>query len=385
MRAFKTSITTAVALSALASPALAVDSGGAAASPQPRPDSVGCSQRCADLSSARFGSTVRVSGEDLAAVAKVVFLGRRGGADDVRAAPARARATQVDVVVPEGAVGGPLVLVTADGARSEPTPPIDIDPGATKLAASSTGGIDAEVEFRKAFFGGKPAALNYMVQGSAPVRVTVGLYPAGSDTAVAAWSPGTVEPGTVQHVRWNGLDAATKKTARRGRYEFRVFTATDSARAAQSRPIAASSFLFLDHQFPVRGRHDYGSSAAAFGAGRGGRSHQGHDVFAKCGTPLVAARRGVVKFSGSHSRAGNYIVIDGEATGQDYVYMHLQAPALFKKGQTVRTGEVIGAVGDTGVAHGCHLHFELWSAPGWYTGGSPVDPLPALRAWDQYS
>ncbi len=170
-----------------------------------------------------------------------------------------------------------------------------------------------------------------------------------------------------------------------GRYVFRVYQGGSGARIAQARPIAASSFLFLDHLFPIRGRHDYGSDGAVFGAGRSGHSHQGHDVFAKCGTPLVAARGGKVKFAGFQSRAGNYVVIDGEATGTDYVYMHLQDKPELAKGDVVRTGDPIGAVGDTGVAHGCHLHFELWSAPGWYTGGSPFDPLASLKAWDAHS
>jgi murein DD-endopeptidase MepM/ murein hydrolase activator NlpD len=52
---------------------------------------------------------------------------------------------------------------------------------------------------------------------------------------------------------------------------------------------------------------------------------------------------------------------------------------------TVRTGEPIGAVGSTGSSTACHLHFELWTAPGWYEGGSPIDPLALLRKWDSYS
>jgi murein DD-endopeptidase MepM/ murein hydrolase activator NlpD len=44
---------------------------------------------------------------------------------------------------------------------------------------------------------------------------------------------------------------------------------------------------------------------------------------------------------------------------------------------------VIGYVGDTGDASECHLHFELWDAPGWYEGGRPVDPLALLKRWDR--
>ena len=65
--------------------------------------------------------------------------------------------------------------------------------------------------------------------------------------------------------------------------------------------------------------------------------------------------------------------------------MHLRDPALAGKGARVRTGDPIGFVGDTGDASGCHLHFEEWAAPGWYTGGAPFDPLADLKAWDALS
>jgi murein DD-endopeptidase MepM/ murein hydrolase activator NlpD len=134
-----------------------------------------------------------------------------------------------------------------------------------------------------------------------------------------------------------------------------------------------------EHAFPVQGKHDFGQSQARFGAGRSGHSHQGHDVFAACGTPVVAARGGTVRWKAFQSRAGNYLVV---ATDEgDHAYMHLQGPALAGKGETVATGQPLGAVGDTGAASGCHLHFEIWTAPGWHEGGSPIDPLPALKAW----
>ena len=108
-------------------------------------------------------------------------------------------------------------------------------------------------------------------------------------------------------------------------------------------------------------------------------------MFARCGTPLVAARGGRVKFKQYHAAAGHYLVIDGAGTDADYVYMHLAEASPFSPGDRVYTGQRIGAVGDTGNARGCHLHFELWRGPGWYDGGKPFDPLPALRAWDAWS
>jgi murein DD-endopeptidase MepM/ murein hydrolase activator NlpD len=130
--------------------------------------------------------------------------------------------------------------------------------------------------------------------------------------------------------------------------------------------------------FPVRGKHTYGDG---LGAGRG---HQGQDIFAKCGKPVVAALAGTVTTARSHSAAGNFVVVEA-LDGTNQVYMHLAAPATVEVGQPVRAGQPLGAVGDTGRASGCHLHFELWSAPGWYKGGSVLDPLPALRAWDRKS
>ena len=103
---------------------------------------------------------------------------------------------------------------------------------------------------------------------------------------------------------------------------------------------------------------------------------------AACGTPLVAARGGTVQYSGYQGAAGNYIVIDGKGTAYDFMYAHLAEPSPLQTGEPVRTGQPIGIVGDTGDATACHLHFEIWGAPGWYEGGSPFDPLPYLEKWD---
>jgi len=82
------------------------------------------------------------------------------------------------------------------------------------------------------------------------------------------------------------------------------------------------------------------------------------------------------------SGAGHYIVLDGADEDRDYVFMHLRAGSItVKRGQQVRAGQRIGEVGNTGASFGAHLHFETWTGKGWYTGGSPIDPLPLLRAW----
>ncbi|MGH2982220.1 MAG: M23 family metallopeptidase [Solirubrobacterales bacterium] len=134
--------------------------------------------------------------------------------------------------------------------------------------------------------------------------------------------------------------------------------------------------------FPILGPHSYGGAGSRFGAGRSGHSHQGQDVMASCGTPLVSVMDGTVDYAGYQGAAGNYIVIDNNGSSTDFVYMHLAYPALVRKiNAPVAAGQQIGAVGATGNAQGCHLHFEYWQGD-WYGGGSPIDPLPYLRAWD---
>src|SRR5262249_2850743 len=130
-----------------------------------------------------------------------------------------------------------------------------------------------------------------------------------------------------------------------------------------------SSFNFFGYAFPILGPHEFSLGAGRFGAPRSGHTHQGQDVMAACGTPLVAAPGGRVQYAGFQSAAGNYLVIDGKGTPNDFMYAHLAKPSPLQTGDTVRTGQSIGIVGETGDATACHLHFEMWGPPGWYEGG----------------
>ena len=355
--------------------------------PAPRIRRISCRLSCGAAGEARPGSLVRVYGRSLRKVEEVIFLGTDGDvADDASVAPRSTARRSVLARVPRTALTGRVAVARADGTRSPATAaPLTVEPVPTSLPA---GVIDAEVQGHTVFYGAqRPAELSYVVGGTAPADVLVELVRGADGAAIAQWTPGTVAPGVPQTVRWDGTAAG--KVQKDGVYQFRV-TATDATgvRAVSSQepgPVASDepgAFTFLGYRFPVGGAHSYGEFGAAFGGGRG---HQGQDVFAACGTPLVAARGGVVKFKQYHGAAGHYIVIDGERTGIDFVYMHMREAAIVDKGDRVRTGQPIGYVGDTGRADGCHLHFEEWTEPGWYSGGSAFDPLPDLQAWDARS
>ena len=149
---------------------------------------------------------------------------------------------------------------------------------------------------------------------------------------------------------------------------------------AKERAVAPASSTVDGYTFPIQGRWSFGSSATAFGD-RGG-AHQGVDLLSACGTPVVAASSGTVKTNSNQAAAGNYVVITDTPSGEDQAYMHLQSASPLKAGDRVDAGTPLGSIGDTGNATACLLHFELWSAPGWYEGGTPRDPSADLRAWD---
>ncbi len=142
-------------------------------------------------------------------------------------------------------------------------------------------------------------------------------------------------------------------------------------------PVAAGPGVF-----PVQGPHNYGNASSRFGAPRNGHTHQGQDIAAACGTPLVSVMNGTVQYAGYQASAGNYIVIDNNGTPDDFVYMHMAYPAMVRTvNAPIAAGQQIGVVGETGDATGCHLHFEYWQGD-WYGGGHPIDPLPFLKVWD---
>ena len=85
--------------------------------------------------------------------------------------------------------------------------------------------------------------------------------------------------------------------------------------------------------------------------------HQGVDLAAPIGTPVLAARGGIVETTGTDRVYGNYIVLKHDNNTQS-LYAHLSAIDV-KMGMRVEKGNTIGKVGTTGWSTGPHLHFEM--------------------------
>lgn len=113
-----------------------------------------------------------------------------------------------------------------------------------------------------------------------------------------------------------------------------------------------------------------------WGAGRdkGGRKHEGIDIFAPRGTPLVAAAEGVVTGVHENILGGKVVFLRPNNKNYTLYYAHLDQQ-LVQPDQTVKTGDTIGLMGNTGNARTTspHLHFGI------YTNSGAVDPLPFVN------
>lgn len=112
-----------------------------------------------------------------------------------------------------------------------------------------------------------------------------------------------------------------------------------------------------------------------FGEPRGGgaRSHEGLDIMAPEGTPIVSPVKATVVTFGTAKNPGKYVYTKG-SDGHTYWYMHLDEIAKLKRGQKLKIGDLIGTVGETGNAKGTapHLHFEIRK-------GKPIDPYTRIK------
>ncbi len=236
--------------------------------------------------------------------------------------------------------------------------PAAVAPGATLTVRYRVAGRPRLVRVRIDLLpeaGGRPAA-----------TLRLGRRPTNRDLT-ASWRP-SLQPGR--------YTARLRATAPQRAHTARASTSATLEVAPAPAPTSTGVF-------PVEGPYGLGGAAAKFGAAREGHVHQGQDIVAAAGTPIVAPRAGSVSWRAYQADgAGHYIVLHGD-DGRDYVFMHMQTGSVaVQKAQAVAAGARLGTVGATGHADGPHLHFEIWPG-GWYASKSsqPIDPLPDLLAW----
>jgi len=221
----------------------------------------------------------------------------------------------------------------------------------------------------------REVTLHYGFSATGAADLQIRVLKAKSGNVVRVYTERDAQPGTRLKRPWNGL-TRRGKAADDGRYEFRVGPKGGAMKFA-------GRFRLHAHVFPVDGSHGTRGPIGDFHAPRsGGRIHEGFDITGDCGTPLVAARGGRVQKVGYDPVLyGNYVLIDGSKTNQDYFYAHLISKPAVGRNDRVRTGQFVGSIGQTGNAAGtpCHLHFEV------HIHGNPVDPEPFLKKWDKYS
>jgi len=244
---------------------------------------------------------------------------------------------------------------------------------------------------------GTPATFTIRIDGRAEqVRAAIELTRRGSDTPALRLRLGEIRTGkrivrrltprkaelppAVYEVALQAIDRhgralhRTAKASGRGRLEVEV--------APPPPPPPPPAATTTDGVFPIAGPWSIGGEDSRFGAGRPGHIHQGQDLMAAEGTPLVAPVAATVYWIAfQKGGAGKYVVLRG-LDGLDFVFMHLVRDSVtVAEGAALAQGQPFGLVGSTGSSSGPHLHFEIWTGAGWYTGGRPIDPLPLLRSW----
>ena len=270
---------------------------------------------------------------------------------------------------PTGTGGGTYGQPVPDGQRRSPA--------RRKRRAGRGRTLLTSFELLRAhlYLDGWAARVNFTLAGRRRVPVRLHVLRAADRERVATIDLGVRGAGA-HSVGFTGAEGGPLPE---GRYMLHL-TGRGLRRGATASSTA--TLEFSHHRFPIAGSFDWGGPDARFGAKRVGHRHQGQDLTAALGTPVVAPRSGLVEaVQYQAGGAGHYVVLDGDGEDHDYVFMHLRSGSIaVKAGERVRTGQQIGEVGSTGRSSGPHLHFEIWVG-GWFAGGKPIDPLPLLQAW----
>ncbi len=225
-------------------------------------------------------------------------------------------------------------------------------------------------------------AFTFFADQPKPEAVGYGLELKQGDLLVIEAS-GVISPAKIfVDVFEPGIDAGNAKSEILENGRFSRFTETSGLHKVVIQPEIGYRNTFElkiytqpSISFPVTGKGNR-DVQSFWGASRdgGGRSHEGVDIFAPRGTPIVAVADGFITRTGNQGLGGKQVWLRDGILGNSYYYAHLDS-ILTEGGKQVRTGDTLGRIGNTGNAAGgpTHLHFGI------YTAGGAVDPYPYIR------
>jgi murein DD-endopeptidase MepM/ murein hydrolase activator NlpD len=301
--------------------------------------------------------------------------------------------------VAAAAGGAPAPLHSGGAAYGSALPRPDARPVASRLSVAPretvAGAALPEIRVRLRQRGISRVRARVVVvrlPGSRPVaRISLGWVKPGSRVK-AAWPAGVRLRAGRYVVRVHAKDPRGRTLARSARSPGRARLVVHRAPVAPPAPAAAPAPVVPfpaagpspggKGVFPVAGAFDFGGVTGRFGATRTGHIHEGQDILAASGVPVVAPYAGVVSSTRYQAHgAGEYVVLDA-IDGRDYFFAHCtRGSTAVAEGAAVGAGQPLCTVGTTGDSEGPHLHFEIWTV-GWrIAGGAPIDPLPELRTW----
>ena len=200
-------------------------------------------------------------------------------------------------------------------------------------------------------------------RGALPPALAAAFEAAGSSPPAAPAAPTGTMPAQEVPPADRAAPAARRDPRGPGRIESSVLGALP-ATPQTSKPPPTVRRGSSQLQWPLRG-----VLYARFGK-KGKSPHDGIDLAAPAGTPVRTAGEGTVLFAGPQQGYGLLVIIE-HAHGLVTVYAH-NRDLRVRTGQTVREGQVIATVGESGKTSGPHLHFEVRQ------DGAPVDPLDFL-------
>jgi hypothetical protein len=219
---------------------------------------------------------------------------------------------------------------------------------------------------------GLEESLGHLVQKDEEVRLLAGLEPIDSEVLeVGIGGPGS--ESLTDHALWS-VDSTASKEAFAASYDLRALErrarllsesldeAADSLRAhhdlLQSVPSILPTTGNVSSRFSKARRHPIHNEVLP---------HQGVDLSAREGTPILAAAQGRVIFASRRAGYGQVVIID-HGYGYETRYGHA-SKLLVRRGQSVERGDVIALVGNSGLATAPHLHYEV------RVGGTAVNPM----------